>query len=170
MQPLITHSELQARPEIIRSRWVYGIFYGAAVALAFAAWTWGLDAYMLSQANVMHPWAKFIIGLLVSLPVGAIAGWVTMRFERGWVAALAWLPAALVFAWMAVALPFLYGPQWVLTMNQAPIAIPESIYADLFMRLGIAFIWCSFLKGRRFPRWAATAAVRPGLRGWSPSR
>lgn len=141
MQPLITHSSLSARPEVIRSRQIYGFVYGAAVALAFAAWTWLPDGYLLSRAHAMQPWIKLIIGLIVCVPVGGLAGWLAMRFDRAWASLLLWLVAALVFAWMSVALPFLYGPQWVISSYAVPAQLPETIYEDLLTRVQVAFVW-----------------------------
>jgi hypothetical protein len=145
MQPLITHQNLSARPEIIRDRQIYGFFYGIAVALAFAFWTWGLDAYQLSKANALEPWIKLIIGLIVCLPAGGIAGWLSMRFEKVLVAVLIWLVAAGIFAWMSVSLPFLYGPQWTIAAHGVPVQIPEGIYDSLFTRLGVAYAWVAII-------------------------
>jgi hypothetical protein len=141
MQPLLTHTNLSSRPEVVRGRNFYGFFYGAAVALAFAAWTWLPDGIQLANANAMQPWIKLIIGLIVCVPAGGIAGWLAMRFDRGWASLLVWLVAALVFAWMSVSLPFLYGPQWTISSNAVPTQLPATIYEDLLTRLQVAFVW-----------------------------
>jgi hypothetical protein len=45
MKPL--QAELKARPDVLRTKHVYGIWFGAFLGLAFAIAAWGIDAFML---------------------------------------------------------------------------------------------------------------------------
>ena len=141
MQPLISYPNLSARPDVMHARRIYGLFYGSAIALAFAAWTWGIDSYLLSRANAIQPWLKFAVGFLVCLPVGAFAGWLVMRIERGWASALIWLLAALVFAWISVALPFQIVPRLTMLLHPIPGGLPHTLDEGLMIRVGLAYAW-----------------------------
>lgn len=141
LKPLITHKSNEARPDVLRARRIYGLAYGFSLALGFALWTWGVDGLILSRANVVAPWFKFIAGALICLPVGTLAGWLTMRFERGLFAALFWLGAAVVFAWASVALPFQLGPQWLAANNELPIPPPPTLFETLYIRVSVAYAW-----------------------------
>lgn len=141
LKPLITTRNYEARPEVIRARRMYGVFYGVGVALAFAAWNWGMDAVMLSQANALEPWFKFLVGLAICLPVGALAGWLTMRLESGLYSALIWLVASMLFAWLTVALPFQIAPRWLAASNDLPSNFTPTVFEALFVRVSVAYVW-----------------------------
>lgn len=141
LKPLITNRTFEARPEVIRARRIYGFFYGLSVALAFSLWNWGPDAWMLREANALEPWFKLLVGTLICLPVGALAGWLTMRIERGPAAVLIWLLAAIVFAWISVALPFQIAPQWLASTNSLPDSYSPVVFEALFVRVGLSYAW-----------------------------
>ncbi len=43
-------SELPAnRPDVIRSKYVYGIWFGIVLGLTFSLFAWGVDAYQLQR-------------------------------------------------------------------------------------------------------------------------
>jgi hypothetical protein len=142
MKPLISSSPSSfSRPEVVHARHRYGLFYGVMVGLAFAAWAWGMDAFLLNQAHAFLPWLKFIAGLLVCVPVSGLAGWLAMRVERGWFSALVWLVAGSILAWLSVALPLQLAPQIQRLFQTVPGEMPGAIYEDLLIRVGLAYAW-----------------------------
>ena len=141
IQPLITNKTFEARPEVLRGRRLYGMFFGISLALAFAAWNWGMDAVILYRAHALGPWVKLVMGTLACLPVGALAGWLAMRVERGWFSGLVWLLAAVFFAWLSVALPFRFAPEFLVASNSVPSSFTPTIFEAMFVRVGLAFAW-----------------------------
>jgi len=141
LQPLLTPKDLEARPDVLRTRRTYGFLYGFFLALAFSAWMWGPDAFLLDRAHALEPWFKLLAGTVICLPVGALAGWLTMRVERGWFSALIWLAAAVVFAWASVALPFQIAPKWLAASHDLPPGFTPVLFEALFVRVGVAYAW-----------------------------
>lgn len=141
LKPLLVNKDHEARPDVVRTRRTYGFFYGFFLALAFALWIWLPDALVLERAHALEPWFKLLVGTLVCLPVGALAGWLTMRVERGWFAAVVWLGAAIVFAWISVALPFQIAPQWLAASHDLPSGFTPVIFDALFVRVWVAYAW-----------------------------
>ena len=142
MQPLISSVDPHSRPEVLRAKRRYGLFYGIVMGLAFALATWGMDAYLLSQANALQPWLKLIVGGLVCTLAGGIAGWLTMRMESSLASLVIWLAAACVFAWMTVALPLQIIPR-LLGMIDPDLStlLAYVYYDDLAARFGVAYVW-----------------------------
>lgn len=142
MRPLNPSDDDTIRPEVRRERAAYGISYGAAAGLAFAAVTWGGDAYLLQQANALFPWLKLFIGLLMCGAVGGAAGWLVMQFDRTWAALPIWLAAAAWFAWLVTALPLQMAPtisSWLVPELRPLMGHPD--LTDLSARFGLAFVW-----------------------------
>lgn len=79
-----------------------GLLYGLFAGLALTVTTWGMDAFLLWQAHAAFAWARFLIGGLASITAFGLAGWLTMRYEKGLLAALFWLIAAFIPANLAV--------------------------------------------------------------------
>ncbi len=130
------------RPEVLRAQYRYGLFYGAMLGLSFAIFAWGVDGYLLSRAHAVQPWLKLIIGAAVCIPVGGLAGWLTMRFERGLLSIPFWLAAAAVFAWMTVALPLEIFPKMLVALEPDLKGLISYFLADeLTVRFGVSFVW-----------------------------
>jgi hypothetical protein len=83
-----------------------GLIYGLSGGLAFAVFAWGIDAWLLAQANSSYAWIKFVPGLIICLLTGGLAGWLTILTERHGFAVLFWGILGVIFSWMAVWLPF----------------------------------------------------------------
>lgn len=104
------YEDIRHRPDIFQLRLRIGTAYGIIVGLSFAAATRGIDGFLLSQAHAFYPWLKFIIGAVICMTLGGLAGWLVARFEKGLLAVLIYLVAGLIFAWLIVALPFRIVP------------------------------------------------------------
>lgn len=126
----------------MRAKRRYGLFYGIVMGLAFATATWGMDAYLLSQANALQPWLKLIVGGLVCALTGGIAGWLTMRLENSLLSLVIWLAAASVFAWMTVALPLQIIPHLLGLLDPDLSSLLSYVYyEDMAARFGVAYVW-----------------------------
>lgn len=129
-------------PEVAREKLRYGVYFGATVGTAFAVFTWGWDAYLLYWAHGLFPWIKLAIGLVVCGLAGAAAGGSTARLERSLAAVFIWLAAALVFAWLVVALPLQIAPRLtVLLQPDLNGLVHYDYYEGFSARYGIALTW-----------------------------
>ncbi|MBI5294782.1 MAG: hypothetical protein HY869_04850 [Chloroflexi bacterium] len=130
------------RPEVLRAQYRYGLFYGVMVGLLFAAVAWGVDAVLLYSANGVQPWLKLIVGALVCAPVGGLAGWLTMRFERALLAVPFWVIAGAVFAGMTVILPMQIFPRLLVMLEPDLEGLISFFMAEvLIARFWVSFVW-----------------------------
>lgn len=130
------------RPDILRARLKYGFWYGAAVGLGFAIFTWGVDGYILSTLHGLFPWVKFIVGGLLCTGIGGITGWLTIRVNKSIHALLFWLGAAYLFARLTIHVPLKYAPQILSTLEPATQGLLHYVYyEELGARAVVAFTW-----------------------------
>ncbi len=130
------------RPEVLRAQHRYGLFYGVMVGLLFAAVAWGVDAVLLYSAHAVQPWLKLIVGALVCAPVGGLAGWLTMRFERMLLSIPFWMVAGAVFAGMTVVLPMQIFPKLLVMLEPDLDGLIAYFMADvLIARFWVSFLW-----------------------------
>src|SRR5215216_6954276 len=99
------------RPDVLRAKRFYGIWFGAALGFAFSIFAWGVDAYSLGHMNSLHPWLKFVGGAIPCILIGALAGWISARVGKPTIAVVIWAVAALSFAWLTVMLPLQIVPR-----------------------------------------------------------
>lgn len=130
------------RTDVIRAKRIYGTWYGAALGFAFSIFAWGVDAYLLSQVNSIYPWMKFIGGVVPSVIIGGLAGWLSARLDKGFLAVFIWAVAALAYAWLTVMLPLQIAPR-LLSMAEPGIGelLHYEYYAGFSARIGVAFVW-----------------------------
>jgi hypothetical protein len=130
------------RTDVIRAKRIYGTWYGAALGLAFSVFAWGVDAYLLSQVHTIYPWMKFIGGVVPAVIIGGLAGWLSARLDKGFLAVLIWAVAALAYAWLTVMLPLQIAPR-LLGMAEPGIGalLHYEYYAGFSARIGVAFVW-----------------------------
>ncbi len=93
-----------------------GAWYGVVVALGFVLFFWGLDAIQLQQAHVSWWWAKSAIGLLVTLPVSVLIGWLSASMRWSGLSLLIWIAGGSVLAWIGGHVPF-EGMSWLLRLT-----------------------------------------------------
>lgn len=135
-------NELKFRPDVIRSKHIYGMTYGIVVGLGFAGTAWGVDAYLLSHSHALYPWLKFIISAILCALTGGLTGWLVARLENGFIALLLWLACASAFAWLTNAVPFQIFPQLVGWLEPDIKDLLNYVYYESFqLRFGIAFVW-----------------------------
>jgi hypothetical protein len=95
----------------IRTRFNHtaGIVYGFIFGLGLAIVLWIPDALQLQQASAYLAWAKFPIGLIISLLIGTFAGWLASHAQWPGLSVLTWILALALIAWIAGHLPY----EWV---------------------------------------------------------
>lgn len=130
------------RADVLRAKRIYGIWYGAALGLAFSLFAWGIDAYLLSRTNSLYPWLKLIGGVIPSMIIGGLAGWFSARSNRPIFAVLIWAVASSAFAWLTVMLPLQIAPR-LLALFEPGIRelLHYEYFAGFSSRIGVAFIW-----------------------------
>lgn len=88
-----------------------GLFFGLTAGLAFAIFAWGVDAFLLANANGAFPWVKFFPGFLISLAGGGLVGWLTIRLQNTFVRLLLWLLFAFLLSKLFLWIPIKVAPQ-----------------------------------------------------------
>jgi hypothetical protein len=130
------------RPDILKTRHHFGIVFGIATGLAFAAATWGGDAITMSSIHAYQPWLKLIVGILVCAPVGGLAGWLSARLDKPLFSALLWLTAAAVFAWLSTINSFRIFPALVTQIDpEFQSFVNYTVYENLGTRTALAYMW-----------------------------
>jgi hypothetical protein len=130
------------RADVLRAKRAYGIWYGASLGFLFALFTWGLDAYQLSQINSLHPWLKFAAGALLCTAAGGLTGWLAARKDKPLLALLVWIVYGFFLAWLVVTLPTVIFPR-LLTLLEPEIQqyLHYVYYPEFSTRIGVAFAW-----------------------------
>ena len=136
-------SQLPAnRADVMRSKYVYGFWFGVVVGLTFSLFAWGVDAFQLTQMNGLFPWLKFLLGVPSCMIIGGFAGWLSARIGKPLLALLFWLIAALAFAWLTIRLPLQITPR-IASILQPGLKdlLHYKYYAQFSLSFGIAYIW-----------------------------
>lgn len=144
MKAVLYKEDILQRPEVVQTKRRTGTLYGATVGFAFAAASWGIDGLLLSQSHALYPWLKFIIGAVICIIAGGIAGRLVARLEKGILGLFIYLGLGLIFSWLIVALPFQIFPtvmQW-LDPETADL-LNYTIYDGFQSRFVIAVAWIS---------------------------
>jgi hypothetical protein len=145
MKPLPS-TTASLRPDILRAKLVYGLWFGTVLGLTFSIFAWGIDAYQLARVNGLHPWLKFLGGAVPCIVVGAITGWLSARFDKPVVSMLLWLAAALIFARLTLSVPFQITPRLVnLVEPHIQGLLHYSYYPEFSTRFGVAYFWLALL-------------------------
>ena len=132
------------RADVLRAKRIYGIWFGAALGFTFSIFAWGVDAYLLSHMNSLHPWLKFVAGAIPCLLIGALAGWLSARLGKPIIAIVIWAFASLAFAWLIVMLPLQIVPRLLILIEpQVQGLLHYEYYPSFTSRIGIAFVWIS---------------------------
>lgn len=97
----VDHSE-QYKQEKVR----LGVLFGFAAGLVYTIVLWGVDGLALARANVIFPWAKLAIGILPTLIICTLAGWVSAKLENALFSALVWLATGVLLCIFSCHIPF----------------------------------------------------------------
>lgn len=139
LQPIDPNLE---RTDVIRAKHRYGLWFGMFLGLGFSVFTWGFDAYILSNHNGLQPWLKFLMGAAICTVIGGAAGWLAARTNRPLAAVGIWLAAGSIFAWLSVNLPLVLLPKALAFLEPQTSGLLEyTYYEDFGKRVGVAFTW-----------------------------
>jgi hypothetical protein len=134
--------------DVLRAKQAYGIWYGASLGFFFALFTWGLDAYSLSQMNSLYPWLKFAAGALLCAAAGGLTGWLAARSDKTIYAFLIWIVFGLFLAWLVVSLPTVIFPRLLnLLVPDVQQYLHYVYYPEFNTRIGVAFGWIIIFVG-----------------------
>lgn len=130
------------RADVMRAKQFYGIWFGAALGFIFAAFAWGIDAYQLSFMHGFHPWIKLAFSEIFCIFIGGLAGWLSARFDKPFIALPIWIITALIFAWLIVMLPLQIAPR-ILGIIEPSVQglLHYEYYAEFSSRIFVAFVW-----------------------------
>ncbi len=142
MKPLSKLDFSEARPEVIRSKRIFGMLYGMMAGIAFAWASWGWDGYLLSRLHGYLPWFNLAAGMIFCSLVGGILGWLTTRLESSLLGLVFWFISALFFAWLTVSLPLQITPFIVSRFNpQLGVFLNYNSNIEFMLRFGVALAW-----------------------------
>jgi hypothetical protein len=89
-----------------------GLVFGALAGLGYGLALWGLNVWVFWNASAEAAWPVALAGILLSVGVGAFAGWLAARRDNAFLTFLIWLGVGVIFSWLALQTNF----RWV---NQA---------------------------------------------------
>ena len=128
--------------KIKRQKRKYGLAYGIIAGLAYAAALWGYDGALLSQAHAYYPWIKLIAGGTLAMLAGGLAGWLTVRFEKGLLGVLFWMTTSGLLTWLTLIVPFVLAPFLMGRLSpELHSLLKYEIYPILYTRVSVAFMW-----------------------------
>lgn len=130
------------RADVLRAKRIYGIWFGTALGFIFAFFAWGVDAYLLSKMNSLHPWIKFAGGSVPCAIIGGLAGWLSAKLDKPFFAVVIWAVAAVSFAWLTVTVPFQIAPRLLGVIELGVNGLLQYVYYESFSsRIGVAYVW-----------------------------
>lgn len=130
------------RPDVLRARHIYGIWFGAVLGFLFAVFAWGVDAFLLSGMNSLYPWLKFAGGAVPCMVAGGFTGWLSARLKKPVIAMALWAVTAFFFAWLTVALPLRITPILMgIVDHEAQGLLHYTLYDNFATRIRAAYIW-----------------------------
>lgn len=97
----IDHS-LEFKKEKIR----WGVWFGLIAGLTYSLFIFVLDGFFLTQANAILPWAKLAMGILPTILVFVLAGWICAKLENSLISSIVWLVSGSGISLFASHIPF----------------------------------------------------------------
>ncbi len=93
-----------------------GALYGIVVALGFVLFFWLPDAIALQQAHVALWWVKPTLGSIITVPVGALIGWLSASMRWSGLSLLIWIAGGSALAWIGGHVGF-EGVSWFVRLT-----------------------------------------------------
>jgi len=130
------------RKDILLNKYRFGIVFGIIVGLAFAVATWGNETIIMNRIHGYQPWLKLVVGALISMPMGGLAGWLSAKIDKPIVSVFLWLIIAAGFAWLSTANTFQIFPMLIVKINpDLATFVNYSADQNFITRSVIAFMW-----------------------------
>jgi hypothetical protein len=89
-----------------------GVLYGVIVAWGFALFFWLPDALVLRETHYQEWWVKLVLGLLVTIPVSGVIGWLAASMRWSSLGVLVWIAGGSLLAWIGGHIQF-DGVSWL---------------------------------------------------------
>ncbi len=132
----------------------HGFLYGAIGGLFYALLAWGQDAFILAAAGHTIPFAKLIVGALVAVSLGGLAGWLSARRQKPLLSVLVWLFTGYLLMRIVPLMQFGLFPKMIEYSNPAlrgllqfPVSKDIRIYYALgFFFTGLMSFFCGVLE------------------------
>jgi len=143
---------IKTNQAVVGLRIGYGALYGLFIGVAFAFFTWAPDGYLISKSHGYLPWMKLLLGVFFCGLASGMAGWITVRFKRGFLSLVSWFGVSLIFAWLVIVLPLQVSPIISGWLNpQLKGLIHYKSLDAVVARFWLAFMWimiCVSIEGR----------------------
>jgi hypothetical protein len=131
-----------------------GLIYGLVSVLSFALFAWGIDAILLARAHAALFWIKFLPGALICGLAGALAGWLTIHYEKHVLALMFWTGLGALYTTMAIWLPTsgtelflkILRPDLTIMLKFPEIDSISQFRIVGFLIIGVASIICGILE------------------------
>ena len=134
------------RSDVIRSKYIYGIWFGIVLGLTYSLFAWGVDAYQLQRMNGLYPWLKFLVGVGPCMLIGGFTGWLSARIGKPLFSLFFWVIAASVFAWLSVSLPQQLAPRLLSLINpDIKDLLHYTDYGQFSFKFGVAYFWLALI-------------------------
>ena len=120
-----------------------GALYGIIVALGFALFFWLPDALILRDAHYQGWWVKLVLGLVITIPISAVIGWLAASARWLGVNLLIWIVGGSVLAWIGGHVQF-EGVSWLARLTDIypsdramyPFTNSAAVYTGISMVVG----------------------------------
>ncbi|MEA4812479.1 MAG: hypothetical protein VB108_07920 [Anaerolineaceae bacterium] len=130
-------------PQFLKEREELGALYGLVAGVSFAFFTWALDAFVLAGSHAAHPFLKLFSGLLITLPLFVLAGWLTAKWDNHALAVILWMALCLWVFYASVLVQYVFLPRWYALMGSPVASLTQpgmpSYFFTLLLTVG-AFI------------------------------
>ena len=134
------------RPDVLRTKQFFGLWYGMVVGFGFSVFAWGIDGYLLNEFHGLHPWIKFIVGGILCSGIGGVTGWLTARVNKSFYALFFWLTAAYLFARLTVNVPLKFAPAVMSIIEPGTRGLLHyTYYEEMGTRALVAFTWIGII-------------------------
>lgn len=137
-----------------KKKQIVGLLYGLAAGLAFSIFAWGIDAILIAYAHGSYSFVKFIPGMLISVIIGGLVGWITVRIQNHLISVGVWLLFALMLSRLFIWLPIKAAP-WLIKLfdNHLGEYLNYPFYKDMgqinwfgFATIALVAIICALIE------------------------
>ena len=121
----------------------YGLLAGLCAGLGFSLALWANQAFSLWRVSSEYPWPLTITGVLLSLFVCGLAGWLAARLDHAFYAVLIWLGVGVFEGWLAIRLNYYLINQFAELLHpelEGLTIYPFELYARLFLGVVLVII------------------------------
>jgi hypothetical protein len=142
-----------------------GVLYGVIVAGGFALFFWLPDALVLREAHYQEWWVKLVLGLLVTIPVSAVIGWLAASMRWSGLGLLVWMAGGSLLAWIGGHIQF-DGVSWLARLTDI---YPSERVMYPFSESAAAFTGISMVVGAGVGLFVGAIGLVAVERAWDAS-